>query len=226
MEIATILFCYNRTRYLKGIFNTVGKVDFAFVDYSDKQDEVVNQLNAKNIIKREKHLGLANNIITGVTEVFNNYEAVIVLEDDLQYHKDFMGYMIYTLQKYKDSNCIASVSGYYEKSRHSYCPSSLGWGTWKRVWQNVNWDWQEVDERFSAYRSDYPDMYKKSKAGLTDSWAIRFAYHCWQNDLISLHPERNLIKHLGTNGSNVNLLSYLAIRKHFRKHLRPAYVVH
>lgn len=226
MEIATILFCYNRTKYLKQIFDSIGRIDYAFVDYSDKQDEVVSQLNSENIIKREIRLGCANNIIIGVTQALQDYDAVIVLEDDLKYHKDFIPYMKYTLTKYKDSNCIGSVTGHYDKSRHSYCPSSTGWGTWKKVWMNIDWSWQEVDERFSAYRSDYPNMYRRGKEGLLDSWAIRFAYHCWINDLISLHPEKNMIKHLGINGSHVNLLSYLAVRKHFRKYLRPAYVVH
>ena len=36
-----------------------------------------------NLVEREQHLGLANSIINGVTEIINKYGRIIVLEDDM-----------------------------------------------------------------------------------------------------------------------------------------------
>ena len=218
MRIATILFCHNRTKYLKDIFNKVGKIDYAFIDFSDKQEEVaaVLQGNVNRIIKRVNHLGLASNIISGVTEVFCFCDAVIVIEDDLLLDKKFIGFMTDNLIKYADAKYIGSVTGYYDSNHHCCKSSSWGWGTWKKVWQSVNWDYEDVDNGFGSIRSDFPNMYRKAKEGLIDSWAIRFAYHHYKNNLIGYHPKKSLTKHVGVKGTHSNFLSKFGVRQYFR----------
>ena len=52
-----------------------------------------NSFKSLDVIKREKNIGLASNVISGVTEVIQRYGKVIVLEDDLVVSKDYIVYM-------------------------------------------------------------------------------------------------------------------------------------
>lgn len=56
--------------------------------------------------------GLAKSIIEGVGKVLEQYEQVIVLEDDLVLSADFLEYMEQSLLTYRNDNRIWSISGY------------------------------------------------------------------------------------------------------------------
>jgi len=130
MKIATVLFCYNRTKYLQDIIEKVRAIDYVFVDYSDKQQDVINIVApyTKVLIQRDEHFGLARNIIEGVTEVLEEYDAVIVIEDDLLLETEFIPFMVDGLNKYADAKYIGTISGYYDRSDHCYKASSWGKG--------------------------------------------------------------------------------------------------
>ena len=60
----------------------------------------------KNVIifESKENKGLANSVISGVSQVFLEYDSVIVLEDDLITSSDFIKYMNDALVFYKDSD--------------------------------------------------------------------------------------------------------------------------
>jgi len=60
-----------------------GQSDFQQVDEVRKYLKELNGFKSLKINYSDTHKQLANSIISGVTEVFNQYEQVIVLEDDL-----------------------------------------------------------------------------------------------------------------------------------------------
>ena len=64
------------------------------------------------VIEREENLGLSENILTGVSDVLQDSEAVIVLEDDLVTSPYFLEYMNNALGKYFYEDRIASIHGY------------------------------------------------------------------------------------------------------------------
>lgn len=64
------------------------------------------------IIKSEFNKGLANSIISGVNEIIELTQQVIVLEDDLITSPDFLSYMNDALKFYENDKKIWSVSGY------------------------------------------------------------------------------------------------------------------
>ena len=93
LKIAVCLFAYNRPKYLAKAIRTHKKLDeldyFAFIDYSDMQQEIYDIIKQSGkydyVLKRRKHRGLNDNITNGIDTVLNflDYDAVIVLEDDL-----------------------------------------------------------------------------------------------------------------------------------------------
>jgi GT2 family glycosyltransferase len=67
---------------------------------------------AVRIIESQRNLGLARSIIRGVTEALEQYQQVIVLEDDLVLSPWFLRYMNAGLETYRDDELVASIHGY------------------------------------------------------------------------------------------------------------------
>ena len=95
--------------------------------------------------KREKNVGLAENIIGGVTEILKEFEKIIVLEDDIVTSKGFLTYMNSSLNKYAHNEKVMHVSGYMypvginlPQTFFIGVPLCWGWATWKHQWQKLN----------------------------------------------------------------------------------------
>ena len=101
---------------------------------------------ALNVIQRQSNLGLSKSIILGVSEVFNQAEHVIVLEDDLLVSEYFLDFMISGLKKFANNKNVSSVQGYCYPINMGNEPFFLrgadcwGWATWKNRWSEANWD--------------------------------------------------------------------------------------
>ncbi len=175
-----------------------------------------------NIIERDKNLGLAKSVISGVTEVVNKYGKIIVLEDDLILSKNFLHYMNNSLNLYEKSDKVMQISGYMfpveitAKEDAFFLPftTSWGWGTWKRVWDKFN----EIENGLEILKKDkelrrkfdldgsYPyfKMLKSQQEGKVDSWAIRFYLSVFLENGLVLYPKKTLVKNIGMDGSGVH----------------------
>ena len=164
MRIATAIFNYNRPDHTKQVIegtlnNThVPEKVFLFQDglkYNTPL-ESWNEVNSliksyscekTEIIVSDYNKGLANSIIDGVTRILNEYDAVIVLEDDCVPSRYFIDYMYACLMKYEMNKKVWQISGYgwpfVDKCGHEedvyFCGrmSSWGWGTWKDRWFQI-----------------------------------------------------------------------------------------
>jgi len=197
-----------------------------------KVKEVVNYVKGINgfkgvIVKRsDRNCGLAYSVITGVSEIIEKSERVIVLEDDMLVTQDFLAYMNDALNIYKNNKLIASVSGYSfdpvipkeytEDVFLSKRASSWGWGTWKDCWQAVDWELRDFDsfindsqllEKFKLGGSDLLPMIVKYRKGVIDSWAIRWSYHHFKNEQYCLVPRLSKVQNIGTDGSGTNFVN-------------------
>ncbi len=152
MKTAVILFAYNRPEYLKRAIATHKRHNhldyFAYIDLSPVQDEIYDIIKESgvydHIIKRLKHRGLNDNLMTGINLVFNflNYDAVIVLEDDLLISEDAINYLERKLIALESVPFVGSVS-LYKGSTYDKTFKCWGWGTWKNRWNTVEWIIQE-----------------------------------------------------------------------------------
>jgi len=126
-----VLFVYNRPEHTKKTIEALQKNELAkdselFIYYDGpKNEDIKEKVNEVReyikgiqgfkkitIIERDKNFGLANNMIQGVSEIFNTFEKVIVLEDDLVTSKYFLKFMNSTLEFYNGIDKIFVVSGY------------------------------------------------------------------------------------------------------------------
>jgi hypothetical protein len=168
------------------------------------------------IIESENNKGLANSIINGVTDVINNYDKVIVLEDDLVVAENLLEYMNEALDFYDNNNKIWAISGYcppidcfkeYDKDVFlSVRSSSWGWATWRNKWNLVDWKVKsfqkirsnkELIKKFNLGGNDMYKMLELQMLGKIDSWAIRWCYSQFEHHMYTVYPVKSKIKNEG-----------------------------
>lgn len=172
------------------------------------------------MIEAAQNQGLANSIIAGVSKLMNEFDRVIVLEDDLIVSPGFLQYMNTALEAYQDEPSVMQVSGYMfpvpefaSRTEAMFLPfiGSWGWATWKNAWQYfdpqaISWEVlktdQEMRSRFDLDGSfSYFNMMKKQMAGEIDSWAIRWYWSVFKNQGCTLFPPITYVKNMGFDGS-------------------------
>ena len=164
----------------------------------EKIKQTINLFEFKNIEKivfREKNIGLANSIFSGVQDVFKKHDRIIVIEDDLILHEYFLTFMNNCLEFYNFES-IYHVSGFVWGSgleNKINIPllipniNSWGWGTWKTKWEGfelgqidnniVNNFSSNKIQAFNLNNSyNYFRILKKQLLGKVDSWAIQWYY--------------------------------------------------
>jgi hypothetical protein len=234
-----ILFVYNRPEHTRQTVEYLSKNRlaessnlFIFSDgpKNDKDKQKVFEVRKYlkrikgfkeiKIVEREKNLGLANSVISGVNQIFKSYEKVIVLEDDIISSPSFLKFINDAFDFYKADEKIFSVSGYpYPvKIPDSYShdvfvahrASSWGWGTWKDRWEKVDWEINDIIKSIKAKillnkaGEDLLPMLKAQIKGEVDSWAIRWTYAQLKNNAFCLYPVKPLCKNIGTDWSGTH----------------------
>jgi hypothetical protein len=248
-----VIFAFNRPvsfqRTVESLCNNIECKDsdlFVFVDgprdnHPEEMEKVlavrgfaehITGFHSINYRFSDHNRGLADSVISGVTEVINCYGSVIVLEDDLVVASNFLLFMNEALTRYKESENIFSVCGYTNKIRIpkyyqydvyiSSRSSSWGWGTWKNRWEKVDWKLSKWDnarrnkKAFNAWGgSDCYHMLKRWKKSENNSWAIRFVYSQFVNHGWSVFPCRSLVKNNGFDGTGTNCHKYSRFKYDF-----------
>ena len=175
------------------------------------------------IIKQTQNIGLANSIIQGVSKVISEYGKVIVVEDDIIASRDFLLYMNQALDYYEDMKEYGSVSAYtyplvelqgYDKdvfvTRKGEC---WGWGTWFDRWCGVDWEVSDFNyyfhnrkqrKEFDKVEKGLDRMLCEQQKGKIDSWAVRWCYHLFTHNLLTVYPRISKVINIGFDGSGTN----------------------
>jgi len=173
----------------------------------------------------ESNKGLADSIIRGVSEVINQYDRVIVLEDDLVLMPNFLNFLNQGLDYYENNQKVMSVCGHsckvqtpadYPYDAYFFTrSSSWGWATWKDRWNLVDWElnnWDKVVANRKAFvNSEGSDVFKMLndwKCGRNHSWAIRFCYAQFIQKKLSVIPNKSLVDNEGFGGDGTNCKRY------------------
>jgi len=174
-----------------------------------------------SIVEREGNLGLANSIISGVSEIVNRFGRVIVLEDDLVCSPFFLKYMNEALDYYEKEMTVISIHGYVypvaKKLPETFFLKGAdcwGWATWKRGWDLFQSDGEklldELRQRNLGKEFDFNGAYPYTKMledqirGKNNSWAIRWYASAFLKGRLTLYPGRSLIRNIGTDESGTH----------------------
>lgn len=178
--------------------------------------KTVDGFKSVSIREEPTNKGLATSILEGVSELFQQYKAVIVLEDDLVTSTNFLDFMNEALKEYEANAKIHSISGYtvpmkvpagyFYDNYFTRRATSWGWATWKDRWERVDWSVSDYEQfsgnpeekkTFNAMGSDMSSMLAKQMNGTINSWAIRWCYHQFKYDLFTAFPIISKISNIG-----------------------------
>jgi hypothetical protein len=170
---------------------------------------------------RDKNLGLARSIISGVGEVLAGHGSVIVVEDDLVVSPHFLRFMNDGLMLYRDDQQVASIHGYcypvdgaLPETFFLRGADCWGWATWSRAWNHFEPDGRKLLEELKrtglgrSFDLDgaYPftRMLRNQVAGKNDSWAVRWHASCFLVNMLTLYPGRSLVNNIGADDSGTH----------------------
>ncbi|WP_281682919.1 sugar transferase [Zunongwangia profunda] len=176
--------------------------------------KTINGFKSVKVVESKFNMGLANSIISGVSQVLKNFDNVIVLEDDLILSRNFLNFMNQSLHLYQSNSLVFSVSGYSQKLKfpldYSYDAyfkgraTSWGWATWKDRWQLVDWKVNKEElkktnsfKELNRYGYDLKKMLIDHVDGKNDSWAIRFTYYQIKSNKVTVAPVISKVQNIG-----------------------------
>ena len=158
------LFVYNRPDHMRRTLSYLQKNELAaesrlFI-FSDgaktgadeakiveirQQAKLVTGFKSVKVIERKANVGLANSIISGVTQLVNEYGKVIVFEDDLLSSPYTLEYFNEALDQYANQPEVMHIGAYMYDLKTPNLPqtffyraaTSWGWATWARAWKSL-----------------------------------------------------------------------------------------
>ena len=243
MELAPIcLFTYNRLEETKLTISHLKKNGLAtksklyiFSDGAKNEESIKSVKSVRQylktiegfkqikIIESPINKGLADSIITGVSQIINEYGRVIVLEDDLITSPNFLCYMNQALEFYQAEEKVWSVSGFSFPIKYDAAytfdnsfglrASSWGWATWENRWDLVDWEVSDYAEfinnnvakkAFNRGGSDMCKMLDDQMTGKINSWAIRFCYAQFKQQRYDILPVDSKVVNIGFNDEASN----------------------
>ncbi|MDB5131641.1 MAG: hypothetical protein JWR02_1390 [Mucilaginibacter sp.] len=234
------LFVYNRPEHTRRTISYLQKnlladesrlfifCDAAKTDNEKAKVDEVRQLLKKidgfktvKVIERKENLGLANSIISGVTQLVNEYGKVIVFEDDLVSSPFTLQYFNEALTRYADEAKVMHIGAYMYNLHDKNLPqtfffraaTSWGWATWARAWKDFEPDAGKLINQFDARRisqfsiegtMNFWKQMEGFKAGKNDSWAIRWYASIFLKGGLTLNPSTSLIHNIGNDGTGIH----------------------
>ena len=228
-NIAIVVVAYNRPDALLQLLNSLNKVDYEgysvpliiSIDYSGKDDtyraaEAFEwSFGEKKIIRHPENLGLKKHVLS-CGDLVKDYDAVIILEDDLLVSPSMYSYAWRAVEKYKDDENIAAVSlyakGFSETSQKPFVPAPSKYHTyfiqtaesWGQVWMRDQWflfkDWFELqNDKFGDSEAIPRDVREWDDK----SWKKFHIKYCIDNNRYTVYPYTALTTCRGEEGEHV-----------------------
>lgn len=236
------LFVYNRPEHTRQTLealraNGLARQSdlFVFADDARSQSQVaaveavrkliraIDGFQSVTIIEREHNFGLSKSVISGVTQLCNEFGRAIAVEDDVITAPDFLAFMNHALQRYVDEPRMFSVCAfnlpivppktYSYDAFCSYRFACWGWGTWKDRWEKADWSVRDFPEfmtdpakrrRFNRGGDDLSWLLGLHMEGKIDSWDIVWGYTHFKHDALALLPVYSKVYNIGLDGSGTH----------------------
>lgn len=243
-----IVFCYNRPWHVEQTLEALSRNELADqstlyiycdgpkADASEGQRQKIKEVRQVvrkrqwckevHIVEAEQNKGLANSVIEGVTEILNQNDRVIILEDDLVTSLYFLSYMNECLDFYKTYESVFSIGGYNFPQSKMYLPDdykfdnfvclrscSWGWGTWKNRWDKVDWGMKQFNlckndpnmlRALNRLGEDFAPMLQMQLEGRVDSWSVRFGFAHFTHHAVTIIPCKSYVQNIGVDGSGIH----------------------
>tara|TARA_R110002049_G_scaffold190301_1_gene358945 strand:+ start:340 stop:1272 length:933 start_codon:yes stop_codon:yes gene_type:complete len=248
-EAPVLLIAFNRPSTTREVFESIRKVKpkklYVAVD-GPRQDKLGEAELCKQVIDitkkvdwdcetkyliRDKNLGCKYGVSGAISWALNHEDRVIIIEDDIVAVPSFFNYAEVLLEKYKDDDRIAMISGNnytpldnleadYTFSQHA--GHIWGWATWRRTWKRFDVEVPELPKEVmsnlesmhfgsNAERRFYKRYFRKLghriKMKTENTWDSQFSFFLHQNNLLAVVPKSNLCSNVGETSSRTSAVA-------------------
>lgn len=227
-RIAIVVVAYNRVDSFTRLLKSLQKVDFEgqqvpliiSIDYSGENkvfeaaDQFVWNFGEKRIIRHETNLGLKKHILS-CGDLLEDYDAIIVLEDDLMVSPAMYSYAWQAVERYQNDDRIAAISLYAkqwsEPAWMPFAPAHSGSDvyfiqtaeSWGQIWMRNQWN-------------DFKEWYAKNNQSFYDddripaevcrwddrSWKKYHIKYCIEKNKYTVYPYEGLTTCMGAMGEH------------------------
>lgn len=230
LDIAIVVVAYNRPDSLNRLLDSLTKVNYEghnvpliiSIDYSGKDDVYLAaeafewKFGDKKIIRNQENLGLKKHVLS-CGDLVKEFDAVIILEDDLLVSPAMYSYAWRAVEKYRDDENVASISLYAkefsETANKPFVPAFSGSDTyfiqtaesWGQIWTRDRWlefnEWYKNNEVFVIS----PDIPKNVCEWDDKSWKKHHIRYCIEKNLFTVYPYMGLSTCVGEEGEHVKI---------------------
>lgn len=244
-DIPILLITFNRAEHTRRVLNEIKKQKpkkfYVFQDgvRTGRPDDVAKCEAVRKTIEQmvdwscelytnysQENLGCGRGPYTAISWLLENEEYGIILEDDILPHALFFDYMEDALHRYKDEERVGMVTGHnyerhYSRSNSYYftypMTGTLGWGTWRRVWKDYDFDIPYNYEAFDRALWKYYGMPKPCREDLhsrygrwlaedrSTFWDCQFYYYLMLHGYLNVRPNSCLTNHEGYDDDAVHM---------------------
>ena len=222
------IFAYNRPSHLRRLLISLEnyniKQAYVFLDVpKNKKEKIIqkeiitmvkyNRVMKLKLIKKNKNIGLAKSIISGVSYLANRYKNTIILEDDCIPRIEFF-FLINSIINNKNFKYYNNpICGYQFPEIHNksnkffpiYLKYFIPWGwfipsvLWKKFLK-----FSKTNENIKINEKLFNKIKKISKNKINNIWSLQFIKFILHNKIQIIFPNISLIKNIGFDGSGVN----------------------
>ena len=165
------------------------------------------------------NMGCGIRPFSGISWVFEQVDRCIILEDDCLPDPSFFRFCSELLDRYENDMRVSMISGdnfiqrtlpvKHDSYYASVYPLIWGWATWRRAWQNVDFElkeWPALKETSwlrDYLRDELPARYWTARFNYVvggkqrDIWDIAWVFACWRAGGMVIHPVVNLVRNIG-----------------------------
>jgi len=169
------------------------------------------------VVEREKNIGLADNIVSAVTEIVNQYGRVIAFEDDIVTTRGCLTYLNDALELYKDDEQVMHISAWMYPNKGQF-PTTFfydspypagGWATWKRAWAHFSPDtadhvkyWENNRKEFDIEGENHlSKQLLMNLDGTLKTWFIKWYSSMHRMGGLCLYPGTAMSNNIGWDNS-------------------------
>lgn len=229
-RIAIVTIAYNRIDSIKRLLSSLENASYKDSDVSliisiDKSntdvvekyaDSYVWPYGEKRVIKHSENLGLRRHILS-IGGFLEEFESIIVLEDDLIVSPHFYLYAKSAVEKYYDNDSIAGISLYsfavnYQNQQPFYplkneydvyfmnCAQS-----WGQVWMRAQWhSFKKWYERHNDEFEYSPHLPKTICNWPKSSWLKYHTRYCIEENKYFVYPYQSYTSNCGDAGTHAS----------------------
>ncbi|WP_083522077.1 glycosyltransferase [Desulfovibrio fairfieldensis] len=170
-----------------------------------------------DVVTRDENLGGFRAIPDGMRQMFNLYDSLIVLEDDILLSPFALEYFNNALNKYEDKRSVFTISAWSPSANFIRAPRDYpfevcffpnfggwGWAIWKDRFDLIDWSFPEKEdiENYPVLLNNMaciqPNLVKlmlhqKHKI----NWDVCVDFYRFKNGLLSLFPLKSLAVNIG-----------------------------